>query len=74
MDTVGIRMPARRIREFSTFSVSSTLRHSPSARCASAESDMQIFWICSGKTLSPLRKVSPYGKVSRLILFCSVSF
>jgi hypothetical protein len=29
MDTVGIRVPTRQIREFSTFSVSSALRNSP---------------------------------------------
>jgi hypothetical protein len=33
MDTVGIRVPTKQIREFSTFSVSSALRYSPSARC-----------------------------------------
>jgi hypothetical protein len=32
MDTVGICMPTRQIREFYTFSVSSVLKHSLSAR------------------------------------------
>jgi hypothetical protein len=32
MDTVGMRLPTRQIREFYTFSVSSALRNSPSAR------------------------------------------
>jgi hypothetical protein len=36
MDTVGICVPTRQIREFSTFSVNSALRHSPSARCVIA--------------------------------------
>jgi hypothetical protein len=39
MDTVGIRVPTRQI-DVSTFSVSSALRHSPSARCASAANDI----------------------------------
>jgi hypothetical protein len=43
MDTVGIRMPTGQIREFSTFSVSCALRHSPSARCGIAANDIQIF-------------------------------
>jgi hypothetical protein len=38
--TVGIRVPTRQIRDFSTSSVSSALRHSPSARCASAANDI----------------------------------
>jgi hypothetical protein len=40
MDIVGIRVPTRQIRDFSTFSVSSALRHSPSVRCASAANDI----------------------------------
>jgi hypothetical protein len=40
MDTVGIRVPTRQIRDFSTFSVSSALRHSPSAMCATAANDI----------------------------------
>jgi hypothetical protein len=39
MDTVGIRVPTRQIRDFSTFSISSGLRHSPSVRCASAANE-----------------------------------
>jgi hypothetical protein len=48
MDTISIRVPTRQIREFSTFSVSSALRHSPSARCAIVANDicrfLDIFW------------------------------
>jgi hypothetical protein len=40
MDTVGIRVPTRQIRGFSTFSENSTLRHSPSARCVIAANDI----------------------------------
>jgi hypothetical protein len=40
MDTVGIRVSTRQIRDFSTFSVSSPLRHSPSVRCGSAANDI----------------------------------
>jgi hypothetical protein len=40
LDSVGIRVPTRQIREFSTFSVSSALKHSPSARCVIAASDV----------------------------------
>jgi hypothetical protein len=36
MDTVGVRVPTRQIREFYTFNVSGTLRNSPSARCVIA--------------------------------------
>jgi hypothetical protein len=43
MDTVGIRVPTRQIIEFSAFSVSSALRHGPSARYAIATIDVQIF-------------------------------
>jgi hypothetical protein len=32
MATTGIRVPTKQIQEFSTFNVSSALRHSPSAR------------------------------------------
>jgi hypothetical protein len=36
MDTVGIRVPTRQVREFYIFSLSSALCHSPSARCVVA--------------------------------------
>jgi hypothetical protein len=68
MDTVGIRVPTRQIRDFSTFSVSSALRHSPSVRCASAANDYVDFWIYLAKTLSPLRTLSVLEKVTRLII------
>jgi hypothetical protein len=40
MDTVGIHVPTRQIREFYTFSVNSALRHSPSAKCVIAANDI----------------------------------
>jgi hypothetical protein len=40
LDSVGIRVPTRQIREFSTFSVSSALKYSPSARCVIAANDV----------------------------------
>jgi hypothetical protein len=40
MDTIGIRVPTRQIRDFSTFSASSALRLSPKVRCASAANDI----------------------------------
>jgi hypothetical protein len=40
--TVGIRMPTRQIREFSTFSVNNALIHRPSARCAIAANDIGL--------------------------------
>jgi hypothetical protein len=43
MDTVGIRVPTRQIREFPTFCVSSALRHTPSARCVIAANDICRF-------------------------------
>jgi hypothetical protein len=49
MDTVGIRVPTRQIRYFSTFSVSNALRHSPSVRCASAANDICILLDIFGK-------------------------
>jgi hypothetical protein len=42
IDTIGIRMPAKQIREFSAFSVSSALRCSPSDRYVTAAKNMQI--------------------------------
>jgi hypothetical protein len=44
MNTVGIRVPTRQIREFPTFSVSTVLRHSPSDRCVIVANDMQNFF------------------------------
>jgi hypothetical protein len=38
--TLGIRVPTRQIREFSIFSVSSALKHSLSARCVIAATDV----------------------------------
>jgi hypothetical protein len=40
LDTVGVRVPTRKITEFSTFSVSSALKHNPSARCVIAANDV----------------------------------
>jgi hypothetical protein len=51
MDTVGIRVPTRQIREFSTFSKSSALRHSPSARCIIAANDISRFLDIFGKNI-----------------------
>jgi hypothetical protein len=49
MDTVGIRVPTRQIREFSTFSVSSALRNSPSAMCVIAANEICRFLDIFGK-------------------------
>jgi hypothetical protein len=49
MDTDGIRVPARQVREFSTFSVSSALRNSPSARCVIATNEICKFLDIFGK-------------------------
>jgi hypothetical protein len=43
LDNVGIRMPTRQI-EFSTFTVSSELKHSPSARCVIDTKDIRRFF------------------------------
>jgi hypothetical protein len=51
MDTVGIRVPTRQIREFSTFSVSSALRNSPSARCVIAANEICRFLDIFGKNI-----------------------
>jgi hypothetical protein len=53
MDTVGICVPTRQIRDFSTFSVSSALRHSPSVRCDSAANDIcRLLYIFGKDTVS----------------------
>jgi hypothetical protein len=49
MDTVGIRVPTRQIRECSTFSVNSVQRHIPSARCVIAANDICRFLDIFGK-------------------------
>jgi hypothetical protein len=67
MGTVDIRVPARQISEFSTISVSSALRHSPSARCVSAVNDKQIFGHLT-KTLSLLRSLNIC--IQCIFLFC----
>jgi hypothetical protein len=51
MTTVGIRVPTRQIREFSTFSESSALRHSPSARCVIAANEICRFLDIFGKKI-----------------------
>jgi hypothetical protein len=51
MDTVGIRVPTRQIRDFSTFNVRSALRHSPSVRCTSAANDICRFLDIFGKDI-----------------------
>jgi hypothetical protein len=68
MDSVGIRGPTRKMKEFFTFSVSSALRHSPSARCVIAANDMQIFGHFWQKKLSPLRTLSRYEEMFRSII------
>jgi hypothetical protein len=57
MDTVGIRVPTRQIREFCTSSVSSALRNSPSARCVIATNESCRFL---AKASSLLRTPSRY--------------
>jgi hypothetical protein len=58
MDTDGIHVSTRQIREFSTFNMSSALRHSPSATCVIAANDIADFWTFLAKTLSHLRTPS----------------
>jgi hypothetical protein len=58
MDNVGIRVSTRQIKEFSTFSVSNELRHSPSVRCVIAANDRWRFLDVLSKTMSPLRTLS----------------
>jgi hypothetical protein len=59
LDSVGIRVSTRQIREFSTFSVSSALKHSPSARCVIAANDVCRYLDVFHKTISTLRILSP---------------
>jgi hypothetical protein len=49
MDTVGIRASASQTSKCFTFSVSSALRHSPSAKCVTADNDICRFLVISGK-------------------------
>jgi hypothetical protein len=51
MDTVDIRVPTRQIRDFSTFSVSSALRSSPSPRCVIAANEICRFLDIFGKNI-----------------------
>jgi hypothetical protein len=61
--TVGIRVPTRRIRYFSIFSVSRALRNSPLAGCSFAENGTLIFFIFLGKTVSPFRTLSVMERI-----------
>jgi hypothetical protein len=56
MDTVGIRVPTKQIRELYTFSTSSALKRRPSVRCTSAANDISGKYL--EKALSPLRTLS----------------
>jgi hypothetical protein len=49
MDTIGIRVFIRQIREFYTFNVSSALINSPSARCIIAANEICRFLDIFGK-------------------------
>jgi hypothetical protein len=60
MDTVGIRVPTRQIREFCTFIVSSALRNSPSAGVSLLQMKFADIWTFLVKTLSLLRTPSRY--------------
>jgi hypothetical protein len=51
MDPIGIHVPTRQIREFSTFSVSSELRNSLSARCVIAANEICRFLDFFGKNI-----------------------
>jgi hypothetical protein len=69
MDTVGIRVPTRQIRDFSTFSVSSALRHIVlQLGVLVLQMTYVDFCIYLAKTRSPLRTFSVLGKVTRLII------
>jgi hypothetical protein len=59
MDAVGLRVPARQVREFCTFSVNSARRHSPSARCVIAAND-----VCKSLELFGINIVSHEGTFS----------
>jgi hypothetical protein len=62
----------RQIREFSTFSVNSALKHILSVRCAIATSGICIFLDFLPKTWPPLRTLSLHGKMSRFIVCFSL--
>jgi hypothetical protein len=51
METVGIRVPTRQLRELYSFSVSSALRNSPSARCVIAANEICRFLDIFGKNI-----------------------
>jgi hypothetical protein len=68
MDTVGIRVLRRLIREFSTFSMSSALRHSPSHRWAIAATDIfRYFDVFSRNSIIFLMREMFGMNISRLI-------
>jgi hypothetical protein len=52
LETVGLRVPVRYIRDFSMFSVCSSSKNCPSARCASAANVCRDVFIFGTKTLS----------------------
>jgi hypothetical protein len=62
MDTVGIRVPTRQIRAFSTYSVISDVKLSPSARLL--QMTYRFFYIYLAKTMPLLRTHTPYRRVS----------
>jgi hypothetical protein len=66
-----MRVPARQIRELSTSSLSSALRHSPSARRVIAANDIcRLFGHLAKTILFPGNLIN--GKVSILIIFFSL--
>jgi hypothetical protein len=75
MDTVGIHVPSRQIKEFSTFSMSNVLRYIPSARYQLDKPLQQMayvdFWMYLAKS-SLLRILTIYRKVFRFIICFSL--
>jgi hypothetical protein len=60
MDIAGIHVPTGQIMEFSSFSLSSALRHTPSATFVIAENEMcriQAIWAKTFSRLRPLFSV-----------------
>jgi hypothetical protein len=75
MDTVGIPVSTRHTRQYSTSSLSSALRYSPSDRCVIVANDIRklldIFSgnsVCFEDTLSTRKK--SINELFLLVLFC----
>jgi hypothetical protein len=72
MDTVGLHIPAKQIRDFSTFRVKNVSRLSPSTRCVIAANSTRRFIDIFNKNSISLKYNFPY--VHDASLCCFITF